>query len=1095
MSKISDLAVLASAQSDDVFPIVDVHDPTMALTGTTKKITFASFAGAGATTVVPKPTGATAKDTPAVVAAIANLVSALSFGPATLLFQDGTYQVDSNSAVIRSVSNFAVRSAGRTVIAQAPNRSALPNNTGGDLVIVADCTDFTVEGITFDGMRDTVSPLTPLTASASSGQPSVTVAGGQGASYLAGQYLCLFGGLGSADQNKSDGFIIGSGAIGLVISSITAGGGSGGGDLITFTTNLGNTYSTVSGAMVSDGFGPYACTGAYLVPFQAAPASSVAGRGLRGEDQQNGLHLLSCQRFSISRCTARNLWESPFKTGTGFASTSLTDGCVQGSISDCVGYHAYDQGVSLWVSREIKVNGCTLNATGWAGICMTGSDRCTVTANVISSCYFQVPGGLAAGSGIVTEGGAQNQVKGNIIRNVYSNGIMLKYSPLTWGLPGTRPTLSAFLAAQTAAGASIPVSSTTGLAAGQLYSILDQGRSEGVVIASVVDSTHLTFTLPTRYSHASGTYIVQRIAEDNVFEGNTVSSPQVGNGIACTSAVRTRIAANVISNWALGSGGSGNGIVLDYSTTGVPAGQYLGGYGTKVEGNIISGGLSAAIRASWVGGLLIRGNELSAPAANSAAMLLNGVYDSVAEGNYVHDVENGQGIFLATGGPSSVPCVRVAVSGNKVSNCSGEGILALPGSSTAADSLTVTGNVVSSCGGHAGINLRGVTGSVVANNVANANATDGIRLEASGSVNSLYNRVTGNTARDDASGVNVTTGVAQTQQNGIRELAGSNYNLYTANECDSNAASQLTTAGASSYAWANVISAAVAPGVPPGGVTQDYGGVFGDGSDGACVLNGTNTFGFASLAGNVYTLNRDVFATSLSVSSGVTVNVNGWRVFCAGAVTNGGTIQANGASATSSSAPPGGTTGTLENGTVGGAGGTTTGTQGGSPGSAFGAGTGGAGGTGTGGNTGGASRPGNLTVSAHRSLAPVLTGTASAAGSAKATSGAGGGGGGGGDGTNPGGGAGAGAGIVAILAWSVVSTGTIQAVGGNGFTPVTGNCGGGGGGGGGLILIYTLSAWTAGTTSVSGGTQGSGVGSGTAGTAGGSGSVLNVIVQ
>lgn len=43
MSKISSLTALTSTQPDDVMPIVDVHDTTMATSGTTKKITVANF--------------------------------------------------------------------------------------------------------------------------------------------------------------------------------------------------------------------------------------------------------------------------------------------------------------------------------------------------------------------------------------------------------------------------------------------------------------------------------------------------------------------------------------------------------------------------------------------------------------------------------------------------------------------------------------------------------------------------------------------------------------------------------------------------------------------------------------------------------------------------------------------------------------------------------------------------------------------------------------------------------------------------------------------------------------------------------------------
>src|SRR5580704_8886580 len=102
MSKITGYPALSSVQSDDVLPVVDVHDTSMASSGTTKKISVGALAAAatGVTVFVPKPTGVTATDTPAVTAAITSLTTALASGPATLQFQDGTYQVDSNALVI-----------------------------------------------------------------------------------------------------------------------------------------------------------------------------------------------------------------------------------------------------------------------------------------------------------------------------------------------------------------------------------------------------------------------------------------------------------------------------------------------------------------------------------------------------------------------------------------------------------------------------------------------------------------------------------------------------------------------------------------------------------------------------------------------------------------------------------------------------------------------------------------------------------------------------------------------------------------------------------------------------------------------------------
>jgi hypothetical protein len=283
----------------------------------------------------------------------------------------------------------------------------------------------------------------------------------------------------------------------------------------------------------------------------------------------------------------------------------------------------------------------------------------------------------------------------------------------------------------------------------------------------------------------------------------------------------------------------------------------------------------------------------------------------------------------------------------------------------------------------------------------------------------------------------------------------------------------------------------------PAWMTQVYGGIFGDGSDGAVTLNGTNTYtGFATLAGSTYTLSRDIFATSLTISSGVTLLVNGFRVFCQGAVTNGGTISFPGISTVSSSGGAHTNSGSVQGGAVGGNGAAAaTGANGTVNAGSAGSGSGGNGGNGSS-TSGGPLRPANAaTPFPYRTPGPAVSGTFTVAGASCAVCGGNGGSGGGGDGTNSGGGGGGGAGIIIIVAWSVVNSGTISAVGGNGFTPSAGNCGGGGGGGGGLILVYTLSAWTAGTTSVAGGTPGSGVGTGTAGTAGGAGSVLNVVVQ
>lgn len=275
---------------------------------------------------------------------------------------------------------------------------------------------------------------------------------------------------------------------------------------------------------------------------------------------------------------------------------------------------------------------------------------------------------------------------------------------------------------------------------------------------------------------------------------------------------------------------------------------------------------------------------------------------------------------------------------------------------------------------------------------------------------------------------------------------------------------------------------------------------FVDGSDSAVVMDGTNTFsGFTSKSGSQYTLTRDVFATSLTVNSGVTLLTGAYRIFCTGMFTNNGTVEnlgpaasgITGATGSAGSLHAGGTgaTGTSGNGSG-------TGT---SPAGAVGTGTGGSGGAGSG-KTGGTAQAVSLAATwpfklPNAVLSGIILPGPASTGNAFAPAGGVGGASGGGDGTNSGGGGGGGGGAIAIFAQTAINTGTISAAGGTGGTPPTGNCGGGGGGGGGIIVIYSVQAWSnTGTTNVNGGNPGSGIGTGAAGTAGGSGSVLNVVL-
>jgi parallel beta-helix repeat protein len=779
------LPVPAGTASVGQVPVVSVVSPLA--------MGWGAGGGAGGVTVtVPPPTGATATDTPAVVAAIASLTAALSFGPATLLFQDGVYQVDSNTFVVQSLSGFTVKSSGQAVISQAPNRVALPNNTTGDLCVIADCTRFSVENITFDCNRDVVSPLTPLSATAASGQPSVTVAAGNGARYVVGQRLSVYGGLGSADAAKSDG------VAGLVftVSAIAAGGGAGGGDLITFgASNLSATYTVISATAVSDGLGPYAYAGAYLSPYEPdGTHNAVAGRtNLLGEDQQNCLHLMNCQRFRISGVTARNTWSSQIKCGNGFCPTALADGCSQGIISNCAVYHGYDQGVSLWSCSDITVTGCVSNASGWGGVVTFSASGCTISDNVIVGPVYAVPDSNGNGNGIAIQGGSRNTVSGNVIDSPMQNGIyLMNQGPAVTGAPPAGVTLTAYLASQAAAGTSVQVSATAGFVTGSQLSILDGYRTEIVYIASIVDGTHLTFSNGTRFPHPSGCAVTFSIAEDTVVSGNSIFNAY-GNGIL-NSAVRSLISGNTIVGSGLRNTAATSGIACNSS----------GGWGSVITGNQVGGGFGASMTLWSQDHLLVADNEISGPAIGTGYGIdIQAMADSVISGNRVSDVL-AAGINVHGTGPGAV---RTSFTGNLVTRCMGDGI----GLNTATEGCTITGNTISSCYGTAGIDLTGAQYATISGNTISGCKNSGIQLNNSGAVFCLYNTISGNICRDDGSGVRVDTGAANVQQYGIRELGGSDFNVYSGNECDANSIGQLVLLGTHSRSTGNIISGAVIP--------------------------------------------------------------------------------------------------------------------------------------------------------------------------------------------------------------------------------------------------------------------------------------------
>ncbi len=263
-------------------------------------------------------------------------------------------------------------------------------------------------------------------------------------------------------------------------------------------------------------------------------------------------------------------------------------------------------------------------------------------------------------------------------------------------------------------------------------------------------------------------------------------------------------------------------------------------------------------------------------------------------------------------------------------------------------------------------------------------------------------------------------------------------------------------------------------------------GIYGDGSDGVGSVSGTTT------------LTRDMFYSSLTVTSTGTLITSGYRVYVAGTcqVDASGVIHNDGAAGTTGgSLGAGAAGGTMAGGTNGGAGGAAAGSNGtNSVANSLGAAVGGAGGSGSGGagGTAGTNPAASAGSGTLRSVPFSAAGYTNGASGNLFARGGSGGGGGGGDGSQ-GGGGGGGGGALLIAAKTLVNNGTIRAAGGAGGNAAGTNRGGGGGGGGGLIVLTYNSKSGSGTITAPGGTGGSKTGTGVAGTAGASGTVIEVV--
>lgn len=293
-----------------------------------------------------------------------------------------------------------------------------------------------------------------------------------------------------------------------------------------------------------------------------------------------------------------------------------------------------------------------------------------------------------------------------------------------------------------------------------------------------------------------------------------------------------------------------------------------------------------------------------------------------------------------------------------------------------------------------------------------------------------------------------------------------------------------------------------------GSATAVGSGIYGDGSDksgltgGAFTFDGVTAVTGSTRVGSVYTLTRDVFYTSVTVNSGITVNTAGFRMFANVAITNNGIIANNGGNGVTSTGGAGGAAGgSLGVGYTGGNGGNAAVGANAQTSAGVGdfGGTASAGGAGT--NAGGSPTALTTPTAAKggvRFLSSLLSGTFLSASSTGGFSGGAGGGGGGGGAVagNLGGGGGGGGGVLGLYSPVISGTGTFQANGGNGAAGSGGgNDGGGSGGGGGVVIFVTRTTLTAALLaqiSVAGGTGGAGLGTGTGGSPGLVGTIFSM---
>lgn len=279
------------------------------------------------------------------------------------------------------------------------------------------------------------------------------------------------------------------------------------------------------------------------------------------------------------------------------------------------------------------------------------------------------------------------------------------------------------------------------------------------------------------------------------------------------------------------------------------------------------------------------------------------------------------------------------------------------------------------------------------------------------------------------------------------------------------------------------------------------GGIYGDGSDGDVIFDGSATTLTLVPSASQYTLTTDIYPDNMTVNSGVSIRCNGFTIYCKSQLNNAGTIY--GAVNHASGSTAGviiSATGTMQSAAGAGGDGRATagaGTLGaGSGGRNISGSSSGAGGQADGSNAGGAGNTSALPTAIQGKVRSSITWIKGRLMDNLSLNGGGGGGGGGcnpGTGTATSGGGGSGSIPLRIFCKRLNNTGTIHANGGNGANGAAtgdGKAGGGGAGSASAVSIICSEVVSRGTITATAGTPGTGAGGGATGGTGTDGFVF-----